>query len=60
MRWTVTLALCALVSGCATTGHECAGWRMIEGEARDVDAISDTLAVSVARHNEFGRELGCW
>ncbi|PIE10061.1 MAG: hypothetical protein CSA72_10635 [Rhodobacterales bacterium] len=61
-RICVVMALTLLATACAPTGRTdgCAGWRPITGLARDADVISDTLALSIAEHQEQGRALGCW
>lgn len=52
------LALTLLATSCARTGApgNCAGWKLIRGEPQDVNAISDTLALSIREHNKHWRE----
>lgn len=54
-----------LVTACVKIGpidqaQVCAGWKPIAGKSADVDVISDRLALSIAKHNEFGKSQGCW
>lgn len=65
MKLIAPLTLMMLVTSCGMIGaidadQVCAGWSEIRGDVDDIDKISDTLAISIAAHNDFGSEVGCW
>ena len=42
----------------------CAGWRAIPYATRDAETLiaanAEALATAIIRHNDFGKEKGCW
>jgi hypothetical protein len=51
-------AVAACLSGCQTSG--CDGWRQLHPTARDVEVISDQLAMDILMHNEHGADICSW
>jgi hypothetical protein len=53
-------AVAACLTGCQTAGSACDGWRQLRPTARDVEVMSDQLAMDVLMHNEHGKDLCGW
>lgn len=57
-RLGILLTLGALLSGCAATASNCAGWKAIRPSK--TDQVTPFTRQQIIAHNEFGATQGCW
>jgi len=54
-RLIVLVSVALLLSGCASASN-CAGWSKLSISRKDTAVTKDL----VTKHNNFGRQQGCW